>query len=156
MVVQCGARSGRLTLKIQLQRYLQLPHRDGRAGYLSEGSLRQRGLAIVVTRIAPVRMIQEVEPIYPQLQVRALHNFELFDQRKVPVVVLRIWDHISSRIAEGAERLQRESRYVEPFVGCGIGQVHTLSGCVQAIPAVAVAGIRLIRSRGWIARQAAL
>ena len=96
-------------LEEQLHAQLDLTRR-AKAGNLAEGSAGDAGCGVV-----PVTVIHDVEEFGAEVQFVALADIEAPAERKIPLDGSGAKDRETPEITEGARRLNRERRGVEPL-----------------------------------------
>src|SRR5579884_1245117 len=146
----------------QLQAELQLAHRGPRAADYSEVASAWNRIAGTIepvaiearVRVAPVRMIGEIERLKAELEVLAFSEIKIFESREIPGDQTWSDQSVAPDVAPGAERLQREGSDVEPLSGPPLPPIqgHLLAGGVGAIGAGPC--VRTVYARGDGERKA--
>src|ERR1700676_1174091 len=79
-------------------------------------------------------MIQGVERLKSQLEIDALREIEVFQQRRIDGEDAGTGDRVSRKVPKGAFRLKSEGRSVEPFGCCRVWE--TLGYAVDSVRAI--------------------
>src|SRR5262245_39139342 len=138
-------------LEVQLESELQLTHPYACAGDSSESG----NIAQIIIGIAPARMVRGIERLEAELQVGALREVEVLQQRSVPLNQTRPDHGIAPGRAVRAESWQLKRRGIEPLVGRTLIAVEVrranLIGTIEPC-----AGVRSVGPRHYRYREARL
>src|SRR5206468_7417599 len=84
-------------------------------------SLRRDAPEVGVARIArgdvvPVRVVDEVEDLGPELDFVAATDTEVLEERDIPILFARVVCQVARAVAEGPRRRRLERRWIDPVV----------------------------------------